>query len=409
MLARGAAKEWYDGRSFSGTPQGGVLSPLLANIYLNELDQYMETVLMPGWNFGKRRKTHPAYKRLRSRRERAIKAGRMAEAAALLREMQRLPSQDLSDPDFRRLKYVRYADDFIIGFTGTKREAREIKEDIRQFLATRLKLELSNEKTLITHAASQRARFLGYDVGVTRCDSKMTRNSSGHKKRSVNGQVRLEIPREKIDAYKRPYLSNSKGQPLNRLLEHSVFHILDEYQTHYRGVVNYYQYAINLRDMAAVKHAMEWSLTATLSKKLRISIRKVYRRFAGVEVVEGKPYKVLRNVIKTHNGKKSRIWGGIPLRYRRGFDQPLADEQPQGKWVRPTDLVKRLTADRCELCGIWGDCEVHHIRKLSDLKRKWRGRKDKPLWVKNMIAIRRKTLVVCRSCHQDIHKGKSPN
>jgi hypothetical protein len=107
----------------------------------------------------------------------------MAEAAALLREMQRLPSQDLSDPDFRRLKYVRYADDFIIGFTGTKREAREIKEDIRQFLATRLKLELSNEKTLITHAASQRARFLGYDVGVTRCDSKMTRNSSGHKKR----------------------------------------------------------------------------------------------------------------------------------------------------------------------------------------------------------------------------------
>ena len=406
MLVKGAAEEWYDGRNHSGTPQGGVLSPLLANIYLNELDQYIEMVLMPKWNFGKRRKQNRAYKRLREARVRAIQAGRMTEAEAILKTMQQLPSQEPNDPCLRRLKYVRYADDFIIGFTGSKAEAREIKEDIKQFLGSYLKIELSDEKTLITHATSEKARFLGYDICVNRPGTKMTRNTLGYRKRSVNGKVRLEIPREKINQYKRPYLAKGKGLPLNRLLDHSVFHILDEYQTRYRGLVNYYQYAVNLRNMVAVKHAMEWSLTATLSKKLRISIRKVYRRFQGVKVVQGRPYKVLKEVIRTRNGEKSRLWGGIPLRYRREFDQPIVDEKPHEKWVRPTDLVARMTADTCEMCGTTGDCEVHHVRKLSDLISKWKGRRDKPLWVKNMISIRRKTLIVCKSCHQDIHNGQ---
>jgi group II intron reverse transcriptase/maturase len=404
MLVKGAAKEWYDGRSYSGTPQGGVLSPLLANIYLNELDQYMERVLLPKWNYGKRRKENQTYRQLRTARARALRNGKMEEAAAYLKEMQRLPSQDPNDPDFRRLKYVRYADDFILGFVGTKAEATKIKEEIKQFLAEHLKLQLSDEKTLITHASTRKARFLGYDIIISHCDAKMTRNSLGHKKRSVNGLVRLEIPREKISGYKREYLSKGRGKPCNRLLEHSVFHILDEYQTRFRGIVNYYQYAANLADLSSVKHTMEWSLTATLSKKLRISIRKVYRRFQGVQWVNGKTYKVLRDVIQTRNGEKSRIWGGISLSYRRKIDRPIVDVKPLEKWVRPTDLVKRLLADKCEMCGKTGNCEVHHVKKLSDLKNKWKGRRDKPLWVKNMIAIHRKTLVVCQECHENIHK-----
>lgn len=406
MLVKGAAEEWYDGRTLSGTPQGGVLSPLLANIFMNELDQYVELVLMTKWNLGKRREQNSEYKRMREARARAIRAGRMTEAEAFLKKMQQLPSQDPNDPSLRRLKYVRYADDFIIGFTGSKAEAYEIKEEIKQFLASRLKLELSDEKTLITHATSEKARFLGHDICVNRPGTKMTRNTLGVRKRSVNGKVRLEIPGEKINQYKRPYLAKGKGQPLNRLLEHNVFHILDDYQTRYRGLVNYFQYAVNLRNMGMVKYAMEWSLTATLSKKLRITIREVYRRYHGVEKVKGRPYDVLREVIQTTNGEKSRIWGGIPLQYHKEFDQPIVDEKPQEKWVRPTDLVARMTADKCEICGKTGDCEVHHIRKLLDLKRKWRGKRDKPLWVKNMIAIRRKTLVVCRSCHLDIHNGR---
>jgi hypothetical protein len=299
---------------------------------------------------------------------------------------------------------VRYADDFIIGFTGTKLEAQEIKEEIRCYLRNKLKLELSNEKTLITHASTRKAGFLGYDIVISHNATKMTRNTLRHKKRSVNGTVRLEIPRGKIISYQQPYLEKGKGKALNQLLEHSVFHILNEYQTLYRGIVNYYQYAVNLNKLTTVKYAMERSLTTTISKKLRITIPKVYSKYQGVEIVRGRRYKVLKDVIQTSNGEKSRVWGGIPLRYRKKLDQPVKDRLPQEKWVRPTDLVNRLLADKCEVCGYLGNCEVHHIRKLADLKRKWRGRKDKPLWVKNMIAIRRKTLVVCQECHQDIHK-----
>jgi hypothetical protein len=69
-----------------------------------------------------------------------------------------------------------------------------------------------------------------------------------------------------------------------------------------------------------------------------------------------------------------------------------------------TELEQRLLAHTCELCGSQRDIQVHHVRALKDLRRK--GQTERPLWVKIMAARRRKTLVVCHSCHADIHAGR---
>jgi hypothetical protein len=147
---------------------------------------------------------------------------------------------------------------------------------------------------------------------------------------------------------------------------------------------------------------METSLTKTLAAKLKLSVRQVYAKYHATLLVNGKPYKGLQTVIQ-REGKKPLIaqWGGIPLQRRMGL--PLNDT-PIPYWSARVELVQRLLAETCELCGSHRDIEVHHIRALKDLKQD--GRPDKPAWVKTMAARRRKTLVVCRSCHRDIHQGQ---
>src|SRR5688572_22141103 len=107
------------------------------------------------------------------------------------RQRRSLPSQDPNDPDYRRLRYVRYADDWLLGFAGPRHEAEEIKSTIAAFLREELKLELSPSKTLITHATSQAARFLGYEIKVQHSDTKITRG-----RRAVNGAIGLFVPRD---------------------------------------------------------------------------------------------------------------------------------------------------------------------------------------------------------------------
>jgi hypothetical protein len=116
----------------------------------------------------------------------------------------------------------------------------------------------------------------------------------------------------------------------------------------------------------------------------------------------GKPYKGLQMVIQ-REGKKPLIaqWGGIPL--QRRMDTVLNDA-PYRYWNGRTEIVQRLLAETCELCGSQKHIEVHHIRALKDLKHY--GRPEKPVWVKTMAARQRKTLVVCRACHKDIHCGR---
>ncbi|MGW5105915.1 hypothetical protein [Nocardia sp. NPDC004123] len=164
------------------------------------MDQFVETVLIPEYTRGTRRARNPAYLEVANSLARARRRGDRVEAARLRKQMQSLPSQDQYDPGYRRLRYVRYADDHLLGFIGPKAEAEEIKQRLAAFLRDDLALDLSQDKTLITHARTGRARFLGYDIGVQRDDRQRARN--GH--RGVNGAISLGVPTSVIKGQDRP-------------------------------------------------------------------------------------------------------------------------------------------------------------------------------------------------------------
>jgi AI2M/AI1M-like HNH endonuclease/type II intron maturase len=290
---------------------------------------------------------------------------------------------------------------FLLGFIGPKAEAEAIKERLRDFLRETLKLELSETKTLITHARTETARFLNYEIHTLHEDTKWDRR----KRRSVNGNIGLRIPKEVIEEKCRRYRQHSrKVLPRTELINDSDFTIMALFQAEFRGLVEYYRLAYNLHRLTTLDGVMEQSLTKTLAVKLQISVPKVYKHYQATFQTNGKTYKVLQVIIK-REGKKplSAQWGGIPLTWN--IKAPLNDER-KGPWPSRSELEKRLLADTCEYCGTTGSTEpieVHHIRALKDLE-KYPGR-QKPGWMKIMAARRRKTLVLCRTCHLDITYG----
>ncbi|MDB5308438.1 MAG: Maturase [Gemmataceae bacterium] len=238
MLEAGHMEDWHFGRTYSGTPQGGICSPLLANIYLDRLDQFFEQELAPAYNRGKDRKVSPEYSRVSGliQNHRDGMAGE--EYQRLVRLRRSLPSRDTHDPGYRRLRYVRYADDFLLGFIGPRAEADEIRDRIRDYLGNTLKLRLSAEKTLITHASEQRARFLGYEIAVRRSDAKLGPALNGGTRRSVNGIVGLFVPRTVVTTRLERYMRKGKPAPVTALVGLSDYHIVSHYQATYRGLVN---------------------------------------------------------------------------------------------------------------------------------------------------------------------------
>lgn len=409
-LKAGKVDEWGYKETHSGTPQGGILSPLLSNIYMNELDVYIEDVLIPQYTKGKARRHNKAYKRYEHHINMARKAGDKRRVAQLEQERRKLPARDTHDPNFRRLKYVRYADDFILSFIGTRKEAEAVRDAIATFLQDKLKLELNMQKTVITHAKTEKARFLGYDISIYHVDDKLGPHPNMiSNRRTINGHVRLGVPNGLVNEYARGYMKDGKSVSLPGLLMHSDAHIIDVFQGRFRGIAEYYQYAVDVHRLASLKNIMQQSLVKTLAHKFKISVPRIYRKYRGTQVVNDFTYKTLQVEIPTKKGTRTIYWGAIPLRTQNAINQPLRDFKDM-RYGCSTDLIQRLQADTCEMCGSQDHCEVHHVRKLSDLKRRWAGRKAKPAWVERMIAMQRKTLVVCRNCHNKIHAGQAlPN
>jgi group II intron reverse transcriptase/maturase len=401
MLQAGYLEEWRWHETLSGAPQGGVCSPILSNIYLDKLDQFVETVLMPKYNRGKRRKKNPAYHRIENAIAHARRKGNGQAVRALRQRRRKLPSQDPQDPNFRRLHYLRYADDWLLGFSGPKAEAEEIKREIRTFLRETLKLELSEEKTLITHARTGAAKFLGYHIVTQHADDKLDRRGQ----RQVNETVGLRVPKEVIEQKCALYMR--KGKPVQRaeMQQDSDYSIVSKYQAEYRGVVQYYLLAHNVGWFSKLQWVAETSLLKTLAGKHKSSVAAMARKYKATTETANGPRKCFKVVVQRGSDKKPLIaqFGGIPL--RRKQDAILVDRQPQFAMTNRSELLKRVLADRCELCESREHVEVHHIRKLADLKQP--GRNEKPAWVKQMAARRRKTLVVCRKCHETIHAGRA--
>jgi group II intron reverse transcriptase/maturase len=405
LLEAGYLETWKLNKTLSGVPQGSILSPVLSNILLNKLDRFVENELLPQYNQGRKRKANPAYRSLMNRAHRLRKQGQKEAAQRSKRQAQKLPAIDPRDPDYRRLKYCRYADDFALAFIGPKSEAEEIKRRLRAFLREELKLELSEEKTLITHTRESAAAFLGYEIITRHSNAKQTLDRNGYRGRSINGDISLKVPQKVVREKCRRYLRNGKAIHRAELLNESDYTILATYQQEYRGIVNYYRLADNLRTFTQLKWVMEQSLTKTLAAKHKISVRKVYRNYHADLERDGQSYKGLQ-VTVPREGKEPLVatWGGIPLIWN--INACIDDQIKRYGWNR-SELEKRLLAQTCEQCGATRATkriEVHHIRGLKDLN-KYTGR-EKPQWVEIMASRKRKTLVLCHTCHMDIHNGR---
>lgn len=401
LLQAGYLEDWRYHQTLSGSPQGAVVSPVLSNIYLDRLDTYIEKTLLPAHNRGTRRTPHRPYMRLWQRAYRLEQKGNREGGRILRRQMKTMPSRDPDDPGYRRLRYCRYADDWLLGFTGPRQEAEQIKTSIGEFLREHLKLELSPTKTLITHGRREAARFLGYQIVTLHADHK--HDQRGH--RSINAAIGLKVPLDVIRTKCAPYLHH--GKPIRRT-ERTVdteFSIVAQFQAEYRGVAEYYRLAFNRHRLGQLKYVMERSLTKTLARKFRISVPQVYRRYRAVLDTEHGPRRGLQVTVERDGGRQPLVaqWGGISLA-RDITPRPLNDNPARVWSSRRSEVVQRLLADNCELCGSTQQVEVHHVRALKDLNP--RGREHPPEWVARMAARRRKTLVVCRVCHEDIHAGR---
>jgi len=401
MLTAGYLEDWRWNATLSGVPQGGIASPVMSNIYLHKLDVFVETVLIPEYTRGRLRARNPEYRKVEQAIVRARRKGDRAQVRSLYRRLHSLPSQDPRDPGYRRLRYCRYADDTLLGFAGPKAEAEEIKRRLAQFLHEDLKLELSPGKTLITHARTQRARFLGYEIAVAGSDRRTRRPSASDRRnrRSVNGTVVLHVPAAVVKAKSAPYLSRGKPARRNPMVNETDYNIVARFGAEYRGIVQYYLLAGDVFRLHRLRWVMETSMLKTLASKHRSTVTKMAARHkAKVQTPHG-PRTRFEARIERAGRKPLVAWfGGIPL--KRQKNAVLTDRQHTGPVYPNRQLVTRLLKGRCELCRRTDDIFVHHVRALADLTRPGQ---PQPGWATVMAKIRRKSLVVCGDCHDLIH------
>jgi len=398
-LKAGYCEDWIYHPSLSGSPQGGIVSPILSNIYLDKLDKFVEKTLIPEYTKSDKRETNPAYGHVANQLQTARRQGNLERVKALQKELRKHPSKTQDDPGYRRLRYIRYADDFLFGFAGPFEESHQIKDKVASFLQTELKLPLSAEKTLITHAHTGRARFLGYEIGIMYSATKL----DDRFRRSVNGAVGMYIPEDVIQAKRKRYLRD--GKPIHRpeLQNDSEYDIIVRYQGEYRGLVQYYGLAQNLAQLGYVKWTMETSLLKTLASKNQTSTTKESKRLQATIKTSDGPRKCLQLIIQREKKKPLvATFGGLSLKRRKN---PVIEDRVILPYVRMrSEIVERLLNDTCEVCGGKANIQMHHVRHLRDLNKK--GKKEMPLWMKIMISRKRKSIPLCKGCHDDVHSNR---
>ncbi|MBL7499048.1 RNA-directed DNA polymerase [Frankia sp. CNm7] len=260
-------------------------------------------------------------------------------------------------------------------------------------------LELSREKTLITHAQTRRARFLGYDIVAQHSDTKIARG-----RRSVNGAIGLRVPPEVIRNKCAQYCRHGKPAQRPQMLDDTDYTIVSKYQAEYRGVVQYYLLAGDVHRLQKLRWTMETSMLKTLAGKRRSTVNTMARKYKTTVKTDHGPRTCFQVTVPRSDGRKPLVarFGGIPL--HRQPTATLEDHKPVLGASRGNELIHRLLSGACEICGSTDKVEVHHIRHLADLDKP--GRREKPAWVRLMAMRRRKTLVTCRPCHEAIHAGR---
>ena len=410
FLKAGYVEDWTFHNTYSGTPQGGIVSPILANIYLDKLDKYVKEYIR---HFDKGTKRRPGKESndLANERKRTVrklkkikdgteKAALVARLKAIEQERAAFPNGDEMDGSYRRLKYIRYADDFILGVIGSKEDALRIKEDIKSFLSENLALELSEEKTLITHTGKS-AKFLGYEITVTR-NNHQRRDVQGRLRRTYGKRVRLNVSmatlRDKLLEYGAMEIKLRNGKEVwkskcrSGLIFNDDLEILDRYNRETVGFCNYYLIANNCVVLHNFRYIMEYSMYKTFAGKYRSTVRKINKKYRRNKLFTVKYEQ--KGVIKSRTFYKTSF-----KRRTTAFNGSCDIEPYSIADVSRTNLTDRLKAEKCELCGATGKLIMHHVRNLKDLK-------GKESWKRLMSARKRKTIALCPSCHRLRHLGK---
>lgn len=412
FLKAGYIEDWVYHKTYSGTPQGGIISPILANIYLDKLDKYMQEYIQK-FNKGKDRKRNPEYRKLETKRRNLVEKLKKAESKAdkditkaeirqVEMERRDVPYSLPMDESYKRMQYVRYADDFLIGVIGSKKDCEMTKKDIAEFLTAKLGLELSQEKTLITHG-QKKAHFLGYSIYV-RKSNLPKRDKLGRMVRNYGGRIVLEVEsstiRDKLLSLKAMEITYVDGKEIWKakarysMKDSDDLEILRTYNSEIRGFYNYYSIANNSSIINSFKYIMEYSMYKTYATKYRTTKHNMIEKYR-INKDFGVKYK-------TKDGKEK-----ICLFYNEGFKRKdinrnadVDNVTDKRFYLERTSLIQRLEAGRCELCGAENvPIEIHHVRKLKDLN-------GKKFWEKFMIARKRKTLALCHKCHVDLHNEK---
>lgn len=411
FLNAGYIEDWKFHRTYSGTPQGGIISPILANIYLDKLDKYMKEYAQK-FSIGIRRAHNPEYTAIQHalrkweyRLKRAATVEKRQEILNHIKEIERhrrtIHSKVDMDANFKRLRYERYADDFLIGVIGSKEDCRKIKQDIKNFLSKKLRLNLSDEKTLITHAASS-AHFLGYEISV-RCSQLPMPGKKKVPTRYNDGKIVLKIPagkiRDKLLEYNAMKIVVHNGKEVWKpqarvyLRNNDDLEILLRYNAEIRGFYNYYALALNSGTINNLKYVMQYSMLKTFATKYRTSKSAIIKRM-----------RINKDLGVKYIGSKGREH--TVLFYNEGFKRKRdittnCDIIPRTiVYSGQNSLMERIKAEKCEFCGKENvPLQMHHVRKLKNLK-------GKEPWKQFMISRKRKTLAVCVECHRKIHSNK---
>lgn len=405
FLKAGYMEDWKYHETYSGCPQGGIISPILANIYLNELDRHVMKIKKE-FDVATKARYTPEYTKLvglRQRLHNKIKNSNGIEREKLIEEYKSATAQMLKLPakqcDDKKIKYVRYADDFLIAVNGNRQDCEKIKQELTEFISTTLKMELSQEKTLITHSNTP-ARFLGYDVRVRR--DQQIKPKGKFKTRSMNNKVELSIPfKDKIEKFLfsngivKQRSDNGKLEPIHRpqLLNRTDLEIVTIYNAELRGICNYYGLASNFNKLIYFNYLMEYSCLKTLAGKHRSKVSKIRAMYKDGTGKWAIPYETKTGIKKMYFANyadcKGKKFTDIVPQTAKNYSHDV------------TTLESRLKAKICEVCGCTESdrYEIHHVNKVKNLK-------GKSEWEKIMIAKRRKTIVVCHKCHMAIHHGE---
>jgi group II intron reverse transcriptase/maturase len=380
-----------------GIFQGNSVSPLLCNIYLHELDLFLENV-KKSFDKEKRRRKNPQYRKIQYLMSK--KSLTREEKLNLSKKLRALNSKDPYDTNFRRLHYIRYADDFVIGIIGTKRESRIIWSDLRRFLNESLLLTLNLNKTHISHFNSDGVLFLGTSIRGNHEKEKVVRTvKKGNLtvKVRTTSRTRLSAPIESIlkRAYENGFFKRKQSKifvptACRRLVNMDHADIINFYNQKIRGILNYYSFADNKKSLGSIVHGFKHSCALTLALKYQLRRRsKVFKKFG----------KTLKCPLK---GKELFI----PKTFQR--DQKFSVNPNNPGEILDIRWNNKLTRSNLhKSCLIYGafPSEMHHVRKIRDLQGRYRDKKL-DFWTMQMAAINRKQIPLCSEHHKLLHRNK---